>query len=701
MNKAEERLERLRRFNASIQSSDPALAEEMSDFRLSIRNNTVAALEGVELDASDGVDTALHEAIAAESIVLRRQRPILAIANNQAQLVFQDKEDSAIWKKRLQDAGSLLEQAVRAVGRIELAGGDLDWVGTGWLVGDDILVTNRHVALEFARRDGDGFSFKMGDFGQIRASVDFLEEIENPAELVFKLIRPLFVEDPSGPDLAFFQVEIDSGDQRLAKPLQLAARPAVSDSVAVIGYPAYDSRIPDLDLMENLFGRIYDKKRLAPGAVTFVEPTRLLHNCTTLGGNSGSCVIDLTSGEAVGLHFSGRFMATNYAVPSDIVQRSLEQLTRGRQRPRPEKKLSVSRHMPASPQQIKWSNATPNQSASITIPITLTLSLGVPALGSGGNRSAGWEDQVDFDDDITGDEGRVEDYLDRDGYRSNFLSDQSDQPAGEGRDVPLPRIGSRHAGDVLSFDWNGEKETELRYEHFSVVMSRSRRMCFFSAVNIDGQQSKKTKRANWRWDPRIPREQQIMNECYGDPPRFSRGHMSRREDPAWGNDISAKRGNQDSMHVTNAVPQMQAFNAPIWLELEDYALGHAREDDMKISVFTGPYFTPADPVFYGVRVPLKFWKIIVFIHDETKSLCATGYEMSQEQALQPEEEFVFGAFTSSYLNEVVQLPIASIARKSGLDFGMLSEVDPLGTVVEGPGSSQSRALKDVGQIRFY
>ena len=52
---------------------------------------------------------------------------------------------------------------------------------------------------------------------------------------------------------------------------------------------------------------------------------------------------------------------------------------------------------------------------------------------------------------------------------------------------------------------------------------------------------------------------------------------------------------------------------------------------------------------YGVRIPLAFWKIIAFIHDETGKLCATGYEMNQEQSLQPEEEFVFGAFTSPQL----------------------------------------------------
>ena len=39
------------------------------------------------------------------------------------------------------------------------------------------------------------------------------------------------------------------------------------------------------------------------------------------------------------------------------------------------------------------------------------------------------------------------------------------------------------------------------------------------------------------------------------------------------------------MHVTNTTPQMQAFNSPIWLALEDYALQHAqggRDEDLGI-----------------------------------------------------------------------------------------------------------------------
>jgi endonuclease G len=53
------------------------------------------------------------------------------------------------------------------------------------------------------------------------------------------------------------------------------------------------------------------------------------------------------------------------------------------------------------------------------------------------------------------------------------------------------------------------------------------------------------------------------------------------------------------MHVTNAVPQMQIFNAGIWLDLENYALFHARQDEMKISVFTGPFLTADESVMFG------------------------------------------------------------------------------------------------------
>src|SRR5260221_9158579 len=132
---------------------------------------------------------------------------------------------------------------------------------------------------------------------------------------------PLYIEDAGGPDIAFFGVEVSGGDRMLAQPLRLADNILATKSAAVIGYPAYDSHIPESELMERIFGKVYNKKRLAPGAVTAVEGECILHNCSTLGGNSGSAVVDLDSGAALGLHFSGTFFTTNYAVRADLLAR--------------------------------------------------------------------------------------------------------------------------------------------------------------------------------------------------------------------------------------------------------------------------------------------------------------------------------------------------------------------------------------------
>ncbi len=678
MSALEKRLARLRSFNAWVQGGDADLGEESAD-------RGALALESMPA-------APIEDRVALESIVLRRTRPVLAIRDHVTRLEFVDPADSEIWKARLEAARPFLDKAVRAVGRINLSGADLDWVGTGWLIADNTLVTNRHVANLFVARDGRGFTFNMGRNGRVGADIDFLQEIDSLDALTFRLVRPLHVEDASGPDIAFFEVEVMSGDIRLAAPIALAAKPRLSNNVATIGYPAYDSRILEPELMEEIYGKVYNKKRLAPGGVTKVEDVRLLHNCTTLGGNSGSAIVDLDTGEALGLHFSGRFLDTNYAVRADVVKRVLDDVRAGRRTsgfaPRPEG--AVRPGVTTAP--VKLTVPRNAGSVSMTVPLTITVSLGGPTAVAPARPRTPLPASRD-DGAIDGEEAVAADYRDREGYDPAFLG-------GGALAVALPAV-ERHANDVLDFEFEGRTETELRYDHYSVVMSRRRRMCFFSAVNIDGALSKKSRRVGWKWDPRIPKARQIMNECYGNPPKFSRGHMTRREDPGWGETAAAaKRGNEDSMHVTNATPQMQAFNAPIWLELEDYALDHTKEDRMRVSVFTGPYFTDDDPTMHGVRIPRAFWKIIAFIHDETGALCATGYEMDQSESLPDEEEFVFGALTSSHLNVAMQVPIRSIEAKSGLRFGRLAEVDPLAEAEEAIGEEARVPLISLEQIRF-
>jgi endonuclease G len=144
------------------------------------------------------------------------------------------------------------------------------------------------------------------------------------------------------------------------------------------------------------------------------------------------------------------------------------------------------------------------------------------------------------------------------------------------------------------------------------------------------------------------------------------------------------------MHYTNAVPQQQEFNSPIWLRLEKYALDHAKKDKMRISVITGPIFASSDRTMFGARIPVEFWKVIAFIHDDTGKLTATGYIMSQESKL-PHEEFVFGPFDNTS-----QTQIKTIERRTGLSFGTLSSRDP-----KRGEESIRQPLSALDQIQFF
>jgi endonuclease G len=279
---------------------------------------------------------------------------------------------------------------------------------------------------------------------------------------------------------------------------------------------------------------------------------------------------------------------------------------------------------------------------------------------------------------------RAEDYLERSGYNASFID--REMP------VPLPELEEVAKGDIVTFEWRGQTTHVLDYTHFSTAVSKSRRMPVFSACNIDGMSWRNVERTDiWKFDPRIPREYQILEEIYGNEKDgfFSRGHMTRRQDPDWGSPSEAKTADADTFHATNAAPQVQSFNGGLWGEIEDYLLKNCAKDKMRISVFTGPVFAEDDPVLFGIKVPLVFWKVAAFVHDETNELHATGYVASQAQAvggLKP--TFIFGQFQHQ------QRTLAAIEQLSGLSFGSLTQCDVLGAA----GASFAVALRDVRDI---
>lgn len=95
---------------------------------------------------------------------------------------------------------------------------------------------------------------------------------------------------------------------------------APGDRVAAIGFPSAGLAHYDPAEVVRLFGERLDVKRLAPGTITATNGERIDHDCTTLGGSSGSPLVDLATGAVVGVHYggAGRFL-TNWAVPSRVL----------------------------------------------------------------------------------------------------------------------------------------------------------------------------------------------------------------------------------------------------------------------------------------------------------------------------------------------------------------------------------------------
>lgn len=246
----------------------------------------------------------------ATAIILTIGRPAIFVKNNSFEVPISDTL-SDTWAARLNASRANIETAIRAVGRIEVTNhpGGFSYLGTGWLVAPDVIVTNQHVAQAFARKQGAKFVFKKNLLSgqEIGVNLDFREEAGVNAQEQFDVLEVLYIEEDldDRPDIAFLKIDtatrVGGANINLnATPILLANTPTDDKSeVAAIGYPAEDSRRNPLSdsEMDAIFGDIYDVKRLQPGQLKSVKDNLITHDCSTLGGNSGSVVLDFKTGD--------------------------------------------------------------------------------------------------------------------------------------------------------------------------------------------------------------------------------------------------------------------------------------------------------------------------------------------------------------------------------------------------------------------
>ena len=134
-----------------------------------------------------------------------------------------------------------IEAAIPSVGRIEVPKGFRPYAGTGFVVGDNLLMTNRHVAQIFA--SGVGTKMLKFDPGQI-AGIDFLREVPaagKPDPVFLEIVEVVMIHPYW--DMALLRTKSPLPVQH--QPLKLSTKTPqdlAGRNVVVIGYPAKDQR---------------------------------------------------------------------------------------------------------------------------------------------------------------------------------------------------------------------------------------------------------------------------------------------------------------------------------------------------------------------------------------------------------------------------------------------------------------------------
>lgn len=216
---------------------------------------------------------------------------------------------------------------------------------------------------------------------------------------------------------------------------------------------------------------------------------------------------------------------------------------------------------------------------------------------------------------------------------------------------------------------------ELAYPRFSVLLDPVRALAAVTGVNIDGATLRELPRTGeWQLDPRIGADEQAGPEVYTRND-LDRGHLVRRRDPGWGDVEEARAATEATFFYPNAAPQAAGFNQSkeLWLGLEDHVLEYAEATGQRVSVFTAPVLGDDDPPYRGIRIPLRFWKTAAW--EGQAGLAAAGFVLDQSELVETSEGLLaappLGAFRT------FQVPIAEIARVTGIDVGMLAAADVL------------------------
>ncbi len=262
------------------------------------------------------------------------------------------------------------------------------------------------------------------------------------------------------------------------------------------------------------------------------------------------------------------------------------------------------------------------------------------------------------------------------GYRPDFLN---------GTLLPLPKL-SDALMQFAAHRIDKPQEITLPFGHFTTVMHAQRRLPIFAAVNISGSEmplGAMPTRPPWSYDPRIDRDHQPDDSIFSS--MLQRGHLAARNYVYWGATPSEiSQADVHSFTLTNVCPQIARFNGnKEWYEIERLVAKGAELNKLRITEMLGPIFGDNDPDYdslrgpkskattgTGIRLPLRFWKIVAWVENQQLKYRALILDQSDELDAAGQLEFDIET-----IKGVTMSTIEEISALSGLTFdGFINNV---------------------------
>lgn len=213
----------------------------------------------------------------------------------------------------LSEHSCTLERCIKAVGAFTI---NEEVEGTCFAIAGTVVVTAAHVL----QRCVSWYNNQAIVLETMKPQCAFCNSLKGSCKYVN--ITEVLAFD-SNADVALLRTDEDCGCGEVLT-VQTTQWNADNRRVAVVGFPVTSkvnhstSVSPDeMAALDEIFGTLSGEKKLSPGIIRSIKDCdgveTLIHDCSTYKGSSGSPVISIEDGVAVGIHTGGQFLIGNKA----------------------------------------------------------------------------------------------------------------------------------------------------------------------------------------------------------------------------------------------------------------------------------------------------------------------------------------------------------------------------------------------------